>query len=299
MTDLKHPGPVEMVEDVPSSGLVQRLREAADEVMAFPHPSSCDHLHVAHAVMREAAHALDRLAAECRHCHGTGVDGDVNDRGETVDIPCAFCNGSGHAPAGNAQTFQQRVYAWVAMCFDGTIANDRVERNHRFLEEALELVQSLGCTEGEAQQLVSYVYARPTGVPSQEVGGVYTTLAALCSANQMMMLECAEAELTRISAPAMIERIRAKQAAKPKNSPLPMHQPSPDEAMRKDADLWPWRHVKTGRIYEHVAHALREHDQVPMVVYRATDEAARVWVRPAVEFYDGRFQRMSPRSDPT
>lgn len=47
------------------------------------------------------------------------------------------------------------------------------------------------------------------------------TLAALCLANTLDMHAAGETELARISAPAMVEKIRAKQATKPKHSPLP------------------------------------------------------------------------------
>ena len=60
-------------------------------------------------------------------------------------------------------TYQQRVVEWSMACFSQEICRDRVERNHRFLEEALELVQSLGCTASEAHQLVDYVFSRPVG----------------------------------------------------------------------------------------------------------------------------------------
>ena len=40
-------------------------------------------------------------------------------------------------------TFQSRVNNWTLACFGHEIAGDRVERNHRFIEEALELVQAL------------------------------------------------------------------------------------------------------------------------------------------------------------
>jgi hypothetical protein len=42
--------------------------------------------------------------------------------------------------------FQHRVRDWVLACFGEVIAADVTERNHRFLEEALELVQAKGCT---------------------------------------------------------------------------------------------------------------------------------------------------------
>jgi hypothetical protein len=40
-----------------------RLRQSAEEVAEFPHPSFCDHLHDASAVMREAAAEIERLTA--------------------------------------------------------------------------------------------------------------------------------------------------------------------------------------------------------------------------------------------
>ena len=127
------------------------------------------------------------------------------------------------APA-EQETFQNRVQPWLMACFGEMIAGDREERNHRFLEEALELVQACGCTASEAHQLVDYVYGRDVGDPPQEVGGVMVTLAALCLANGLDMHANAETELARIW--TKVEAIRAKQAAKPKHSPLPQHVPS-------------------------------------------------------------------------
>jgi hypothetical protein len=118
-------------------------------------------------------------------------------------------------------TFQDRVASWMQKCFGPDISADTVERNHRFLEESLELVQSLGCTSSEAHQLVDYVYGRPVGDPPQEVGGVMVTLAALCIPHGIDMHDAGEVELERISAPDVIEKIRRKQATKPKHSPLP------------------------------------------------------------------------------
>lgn len=125
------------------------------------------------------------------------------------------------ALAGEPETrsFQNRVKPWLLACFGEQIAGDREERNHRFLEEALELVQACGCTASEAHQLVDYVFGRDVGEPTQKVGGVMVTLAALCLANDLDMHANGETELARIW--TKVEAIRAKHAAKPKHSPLP------------------------------------------------------------------------------
>lgn len=117
-------------------------------------------------------------------------------------------------------TFQNRVAPWMQECFGAEISSDTVERNHRFIEEALELVQACGCSRADAIRLVDYVYGRPVGVPEQEVGGVMVTLAALCLAQGMDMHRAGDIELERIW--TNVEAIRAKQASKPKGSPLPM-----------------------------------------------------------------------------
>lgn len=116
-------------------------------------------------------------------------------------------------------SYQNRVSEWVIECFGLDIAKDIPERNHRFLEESLELVQSTGCTKEDAIKLVDYVYGRPWGEPSQEVGGVMVTLAALCNALQLNMTVNGETELSRVW--TKIDKIREKQALKPKFSPLP------------------------------------------------------------------------------
>lgn len=118
------------------------------------------------------------------------------------------------------ESFQDRVQPWMMACFGEEISRDGTERNHRFFEEATELVQACGMTRSETYQLVDYVFDRPIGEKHQEIGGVMVTLAALCLAHGQDMHECGEIELARIW--TMVEKIRDKQAAKPKHSPLPM-----------------------------------------------------------------------------
>ncbi|HCL4132386.1 TPA: hypothetical protein N2C61_003493 [Pseudomonas aeruginosa] len=126
-----------------------------------------------------------------------------------------------NVPATAPLPYQTRVRSWMLECFGVSIAGDRSERNHRFLEEALELVQSCGCTESEAMLLVQYVFSRPVGEVSQELGGTMVTLAALAAAHGLNMHRAGEAELARILQPDVMDRIRQKQLAKPSMSPLP------------------------------------------------------------------------------
>ncbi|WP_249183276.1 hypothetical protein [Burkholderia cenocepacia] len=126
---------------------------------------------------------------------------------------------SPNAAGAEGATFQTRVQPWMLECFGVETSADRVERNHRFLEEALELVQACGCTASEAHQLVDYTFGRPLGEPAQEVGGVMVTLAGLCLANDLDMHAAGETELARVW--TKVEQIRAKHAAKPRHSPLP------------------------------------------------------------------------------
>lgn len=114
----------------------------------------------------------------------------------------------------NAYSFQRRAGNWVSTALGDECANSRKERNHRFLEEALELVQSLECTRAEAHMLVDYVFDRPTGETPQELGGVVITLAALANAANLSAADCGEAELTRCW--GNIDKIREKQKGKPR-----------------------------------------------------------------------------------
>ena len=119
-------------------------------------------------------------------------------------------------------TQQMQVDDWMLECFGEEISSNKQERNFRFLEEALELVQSCGATKEEAMKLVDYVFDRPVGVLIQEVGGVMVTLYALCNTNNVDVMDAAQIEINRITQPEIMEKIRAKQAAKLiKAGPLP------------------------------------------------------------------------------
>lgn len=121
------------------------------------------------------------------------------------------------------EDFQGDVGDWLIKCFGKEIASDITERNYRFLEEALELVQSNGCSKEDCLKLVDYVYSRPKGEINQEVGGVMVTLAALCEANSIDLATCSGNEVNRVL--NNIEKIRAKHFSKKIRSALPGNLP--------------------------------------------------------------------------
>jgi len=157
-----------------------------------------------HTALAQAA----RWFREYEHGHRTKGADEKADRNRDRALYCE-----------TAPSFQARVAQWMSACFGARISADLVERNHRFLEEALELVQANGCTASEAHQLVEYVFGRPVGDPQQEAGGVMVTLAALCAARGIEMDVCGDLEIARCW--TKVDQIRAKQAAKPQHSPLP------------------------------------------------------------------------------
>jgi len=133
------------------------------------------------------------------------------------------------------QTFQSRVRSWMLTCFGEEISSDRLERGDRLLEEVFELLQSGNYPRERVAALEQYVWSRDVGNPAQEVGGVMTTLASYCLAHGLDMHNAAENELARVW--TKVEKIRAKQAAKPKGSALPqvVRAPAPEVAALVEA----------------------------------------------------------------
>lgn len=108
--------------------------------------------------------------------------------------------------------YQHEVDQWAKHCFGPEITQDVGVRNLRFIEEAIELVQALGCTKEDTLKLVDHVYNRPVGDPPQEVGGVLVTLAALCNASHLDMEQCGKDEIARCW--KAIDAIREKNKTK-------------------------------------------------------------------------------------
>jgi hypothetical protein len=134
-----------------------------------------------------------------------------------------------------SSTLQSRVQPWMMACFGAEIANDKLERGDRFIEEALELLQAADYPRDRIYQLIAYVYGRPKGEMHQEIGGVMITLAAFCLAHGYDMHHAGEQELERIW--TKVEAIRAKQAAKPTGSSLPVAVSGPVDIAAENARL--------------------------------------------------------------
>lgn len=50
-----------------------------------------------------------------------------------------------------------------------------------------------------------------------------------------------------------------------------------------------WQHSKTGKRYLILYFGLMEDTLEPAVIYQELNAKAPVWVRPAIQFFDGRF----------
>ncbi len=118
------------------------------------------------------------------------------------------------------EPFQARCQKWLDVVTKGD-ATDLAERRARFLEEALELVQSLDMSLIEVIQLAAYVFGRPAGEPAQEYGGMFTTAMVLAQYTGHDLMGCGQVELDRCWDPKVIEKIRGKRSRRHGRGPLP------------------------------------------------------------------------------
>jgi len=122
-------------------------------------------------------------------------------------------NQRNYIDAKNQGSLQLRTLFWMMKVWGGKfhgIANNRRERQFRFAEEALELLQSLGFSREDVNTIADYTYNRPAGEPEQEVGGAMITLAALCNAENIDMDWAGSKEMQRVNSPEMMDKIRRK-----------------------------------------------------------------------------------------
>ena len=77
---------------------------------------------------------------------------------------------------------QTLIADWACKAFGEAEATDISQRALRLLEEAIEAFQACKGDEALALKLVKFVFARPPGWASQELGGVAVTILALAAA---------------------------------------------------------------------------------------------------------------------
>ncbi len=94
---------------------------------------------------------------------------------------------------------QAAIGKWVRSTF-GEECYTHDERIMRFLEEAIELVQTEDISIERILRLAIHVYSKPKGVPYQEIGGVSITLLAYCEFLGISADTCELTEWGHISA---------------------------------------------------------------------------------------------------
>jgi NTP pyrophosphatase (non-canonical NTP hydrolase) len=102
-------------------------------------------------------------------------------------------------PEGTGRNVQQRrIGEWAVAAFGEAEALSLPQRGLRLLEEAAEAAQAAGVLEEQARHLVGYVWARPVGRLSQELGGVGVTTLALAHAAGFSAAGAEDAEIARV-----------------------------------------------------------------------------------------------------
>lgn len=107
-----------------------------------------------------------------------------------------------------------RVRNWIVRAFGEAILLNRAERAARVLEEAAELAQAEGVTPEWARRIVERCYSRPKGVAAQELAQLMVVVLGHSAAAGIDVEAVTIAEIERIEQPAVIARIRLKQAEK-------------------------------------------------------------------------------------
>lgn len=108
---------------------------------------------------------------------------------------------------------QQVVGRWAINAFGEAEAKGITQRSLRLLEEAAEAAQAGGVNIEKAIELLLYVWNRPPGELSQEIGGVGVTLLALAQAMEVDADDCERDEVGRILSKP-IEYFRERNKAK-------------------------------------------------------------------------------------
>jgi hypothetical protein len=164
---------------------------------------------------RVAKEQARREAERCPVCGGDGwtLEGR-NRRGDLLRGDCPACHGTGKITAEPERDVRQkRVAEWCAHAFGMDHASSVPQRGIRHAEEAIESAQAAGCERKMVHNLVDYVFDRPAGKLSQEIGGSGITLLALADAAGLSADAEEARELARVLAKPL-EHFAARNKAK-------------------------------------------------------------------------------------
>lgn len=101
---------------------------------------------------------------------------------------------------GNRDARQTTVANWCRDAFGAGQASSVPQRGVRLLEEAIEAAQAAGADRDMAHKLVDYIFDRPAGELSQELGGVGVTVLALAAAAGLSADQAECTEIARVLA---------------------------------------------------------------------------------------------------
>lgn len=93
---------------------------------------------------------------------------------------------------------QAKIGVWCEVAFGKAEAASLPQRGIRLLEEAAEAAQATGVTREMAHRMIEYVWSRPTGELSQEIGGVGVTVLALAEAAGLSAETAERVEVARV-----------------------------------------------------------------------------------------------------
>lgn len=112
----------------------------------------------------------------------------------------------------HAEARQKRAFEWARSVYGDRVRNHRYQA-FRFLEEAVELVQTQGLSVEDCQRVVAYVMARKAGQTSIEVGDVRFTLDILAENLGISVDGCHATTINRVKG-IPPEKAREKDDAK-------------------------------------------------------------------------------------
>lgn len=93
---------------------------------------------------------------------------------------------------------QRQAHGWMVEAFGSEQSDSIPHRAIRFFEESAEATQAAGVDKAMAHKMVDYVWSRPKGELSQELGGVGLTILGLAKAAGLSADEEEARELTRV-----------------------------------------------------------------------------------------------------